>query len=146
MIFTFDVNLFLDIDNSSFYMRRDIKVIFTDYTISVTHLSFYLEVNKKAKHVLLLKLRMITTPSASNTNQNKNAEHASNVCSSQLVNKWRHEYLPVCTYPNTITKGRVPSVDTVPCLQTIDCSKSFTPRVSASPATGCTVDYQIYVY
>ena len=71
---------------------------------------------------------MITTPSASDTNQNKNAGHASNVCSSQPVNKWRHEYLPVCTYLNTITKGCVPSVDT------------------ASPATGCTIDYQIYVY
>ena len=103
-------------------MRRDIKVIFTDYTISVTHLSFYLEVNKKAKHVLLLKLRMITTPSASDTNQNKNSGHASNVCSSQPVNEWRHEYLPVCTYLNTITKGCVPSVDTAPWLKKVDCS------------------------
>ena len=65
---------------------------------------------------------MITTPSASDTNQNKNGGHASNVCSSQPVNKWRHEYLPVCTYLNTITKGRVPSVDTAPWLKTVDCS------------------------
>ena len=65
---------------------------------------------------------MITTPSASDTNQNKNAGHASNVCSSQPVNKWWHEYPPVCTYLNNITKGRVTSVDTATWLQTVDCS------------------------
>ena len=89
---------------------------------------------------------MITTPSASDTNKNKNAGHASNVCSSQPVNKWRPEHLPVCTYLNTITKGCVPSVDTAPWLKTFDCSVWIGVSVPASPATGCTIDYQIYVY